>query len=365
MADSFHRRGGRLRISRSLAFGGFFFARLALGEGSAPAQAPEEPTSAPQPSSSAPAPGESETTSPAEENEAPDRASSTPDDAAVSPSDATSTSSSSLPEDESPSSAEASSGGETSASDEGVSSEEGELQRDAPEAEEPIDPPRPSREEDGEFPPVFEFAKKAEDRSRWIAAGGFFGVANRSATSRGFQYKPGIARGVYLRPEIRSWLSARVFIRVEDVPVEVEPGAFDTESDAFDFDFHQSNLNAFSMGIRLEPRYRFNEYFSVEGIVHWAWYRFEAKLPRAAGFSMKADRSGSELDWSLGLGVTAELIPSWLELNVSATYGIVSAQTGSAYDTVQVVVDGELAQLAALPKLGAPLDVLLQLGLIL
>ena len=58
-----------------------------------------------------------------------------------------------------------------------------------------IDAPRPSEEEDGEFPQVFAFAEEGKDSQRWLLVGGFVGYSHRPSGSQKIRYEPTMAYG--------------------------------------------------------------------------------------------------------------------------------------------------------------------------
>ena len=148
--------------------------------------------------------------------------------------------------------------------------------------------------------------------------------------------------------------------------MKVERGAFDIGSDKHDFNFKQSSLSLFSLGMRLEPSLRVHKRVRIVGVLNWSWVRFVAEMPTASGFELRANRAGVEMNWGLGVGASFEVIPDWVELNVSGTYNLASSQSGSAYDKrgIQAVVDGEITHLAPLPRLGNAVDLIAHLGFI-
>jgi hypothetical protein len=208
---------------------------------------------------------------------------------------------------------------------------------------------------------------------RWAGVGAFVGAVYRPSGSDSIRYKAGVAYGGYLRPEITSWLAARLYYRQESIPVVVEEGGYNYGGVSYNLDFEQPNLDVVSVGIRLEPVWTIHPRFRVRGIFGWAWLGFRAELPEAPGYNEPVDgargiggsRQGVEVDVLFGAGMTIDLIENWLDLSVDGTYGVTASQTGSAYLPEQVFINGTLSYIAPLPQLGNPVDVIFSLGLIL
>lgn len=209
--------------------------------------------------------------------------------------------------------------------------------------------------------------------NRWAGVGAFVGSVYRPSGSESIRYKAGVAYGGYLRPEITSWLAARLYYRQESIPVVVEQGGFDYGGASYNLDFEQPNIQVVSVGIHLEPVWTIHPRFRLRGIAGWAWMGFRAEMPEAPGYNEPIDgargiggaRQGVEVDIYFGGGVTFDIIENWLDLSVDATYGFTASQTGSAYEPQQIVVNGQVSHIAPLPEFGNPSDVIFSLGLIL
>src|SRR5262249_1942158 len=155
----------------------------------------------------------------------------------------------------------------------------------------------------------------------------------------------------------------------EAIPVTIEQGGFDTQSSSFgNTQFEQPNLRLRSLGARLEPTWVVAPRLRLFGIVGISWLRFVAEAPTSTGeFNdlRTAERSGVELDYSFGVGASFELIPDWLNVGASVTYGVAADRTGSAHQEVQAFENGKLYHMGGLPKFDGATDLLFHVGLIL
>jgi hypothetical protein len=73
------------------------------------------------------------------------------------------------------------------------------------------------------------------------------------------------------------------------------------------------------------------------------------------------------VDYRLGGGLSFEAIERWMSVSAEATYGIITRQTGNAYDDVLQGIDdtGNIVHIAELPEFARSIDALLSIGLIL
>jgi hypothetical protein len=207
--------------------------------------------------------------------------------------------------------------------------------------------------------------------SRLIEVGPFFGYTVRPSSGDLVRYGPGFTWGMYMRPELTSWLGARIYFRQESIPVDVRRGGYEVpEWPLGATDFDQPNLRLRSLGIRFEPTWVINPRLRLLGIVGIAWLRFVAPEPTSRGdLSVQtAARSGVELNPMTGLGVSFDVVPDWLLFSVSFTYGLSINRSGSAYEVdppLQGFADGRRLHLAPLPQFESVTDLLFSVGLIL
>ena len=202
--------------------------------------------------------------------------------------------------------------------------------------------------------------------TRWSEVGPFVGVAVRSSSSRDFKYKAGFVYGGFFRPQITDYLAVRLSYREERIFVVAMPGAFDYGDETHALDLEQPNLKVTSLGVRIEPSLPLTRHIHFVGVLSWSWARFVVPMPKAEGFSQRADRSAVELDWGIGGGFGIDLLHNWLNLSLIGAYHFVTNQTGSAFDdSTQAIVDGQMTRFAPLPGPKNLVDVLFSIGLIL
>ncbi len=71
------------------------------------------------------------------------------------------------------------------------------------------------------------------------------------------------------------------------------------------------------------------------------------------------------MDWVLGAGLSVDIIENWIDVSLDGTYGISASRTGSAYESAQIVKDGEMRHIASIPRSNHAMDILISFGLIL
>lgn len=203
---------------------------------------------------------------------------------------------------------------------------------------------------------------------RLVEVGPFLGVTLRPADRSGVSYDPALTWGVYARPEITSWLGVRLYYRQESIPVSVSRGGLElTDWPLGDTDIEQPNLRLRSFGARAEPTWVVTPRLRLMGIVGIAWLRFVAPAPTSRGdlHIQTASRSAVTLNPTFGLGASFDILPDWLVLGASVTYGLATNRTGNAYESVQAFADGSRLYLAPLPRFRNVSDVLFFLGIVL
>ncbi len=210
---------------------------------------------------------------------------------------------------------------------------------------------------------------RPEPPSRLLEVGPYFGFTLRPSEDARVSYAPALTWGAYIRPEVTSWLSLRLYYRQESIPVTVRRGGFEVpEYPLGATDFQQPNLRLRSFGARAEPTWVVNPRLRLMGILGLAWLRHVAQEPTSSGDLdvQTASRAAVELNTMVGVGASFELIPNWMVLSASVTYGIATNRSGTAYEEpVQAFAGGERLYLETLPKFRSVSDVLLSLGFIL
>lgn len=216
----------------------------------------------------------------------------------------------------------------------------------------------------------FSKENRARDRRnaphRWASAGGFIGRVHRTSQSDSISYRPGIAWGGYLRPELTPWLGLRLFYREERIPVQVDKGAFDYGDDTYDDDFEQQDMEMLNLGARLEPTWVVHPRLRLRGVAGWSWLWFRVPFPRSEDFELKRTfRSAVQMDFSFGAGLSFDIVENWIDISLDTSYSVPGGRTGTAYKNAQIIRDGEIHHIAPMPKLESSLDVLISLGVIL
>jgi len=194
---------------------------------------------------------------------------------------------------------------------------------------------------------------------RLLEVGPLVGVSARFGSARGIKYRPGVAVGAYLRPVLTDWLNLQLYGRFESIPVDVEAGAFDWDGVSLPYAFEQNPLRLTSIGAALEPSYSFTRRLRIYGSLGAAWVRFDADAPSAPGFEFEATRTGIEVNILFGVGVAYDIVPRFVTLHLSTSYGVAFDQRGTAYEPLQVIEDGAMVHLAPLPEFNGMADLLL------
>ncbi len=219
---------------------------------------------------------------------------------------------------------------------------------------------------DAQRPGAVQYVDEPIPPNRWVDVGGFVGPAIRPNGSGPIQYRVGIAYGAYFRPEITSWMGVTLYYREESIPVNVESGGFDYGDTQYTEDWRQPNLKLVSLGFRAEPTWVVDPSLRIYGIVGIGWARFVAPMPEAPNQDFgRSRRAAVELDYTVGAGAYYDIIPNWLNAGLSLSYGFVGNQSGSAYEPLQIIKDGQINYLAPLPKTQSVADVLFSLAVIL
>lgn len=207
--------------------------------------------------------------------------------------------------------------------------------------------------------------KKEKPATRWSEVGAIVGMTSRPSSDDRFRYRPGIAYGGFFRPQITDYLGIGLSYREERISVEAAPDAFDFDGSTESLALEQSPLKVTSLGVRIEPTYPLTRFLHLQGVFSWSWVRIVYPMPHGPDFQQRADRAGVELNWGLGGGISVDLLHNWVNLGLMGAYHFVSNQTGSAYEPIQAVVDGQITHFAPMARPKHLVDVLLSLGIIL
>jgi len=207
--------------------------------------------------------------------------------------------------------------------------------------------------------------KKEKPATRWSEVGAIVGMTSRPSSDDRFKYRPGIAYGGFFRPQITDYLGISLSYREERISVEAAPDAYDYDTSTESLELEQSPLKVTSLGVRIEPSYPLTRFLHLQGVLSWSWVRIVYPMPHGPDFDQRADRAGVELNWGLGGGFSVDLLRNWVNLGLMGTYHFVSNQTGSAYEPIQAIVDGQMTHFAPMARPKHLVDVLFSLGIIL
>lgn len=233
------------------------------------------------------------------------------------------------------------------------------------EAEPDLDVPPPTAQQ----PAPVALDDRPEPPPRLVEVGPFFGFTLRPSEDSRVSFDPAFTWGAYVRPEVTSWLGVRLYYRQESIPVSVRRGGYEVPDYPLGAtDFQQPDLRLRSFGARLEPTWVVNPRLRLMGILGIAWLRHVTPVPTSTGDLevQTASRAAVELNTMFGVGASFEVIPHWVVLSASVTYGIPTNRSGTAYEEpVQAFANGERLYLQTLPKFRSVSDVLLSVGLVL
>jgi hypothetical protein len=207
-----------------------------------------------------------------------------------------------------------------------------------------------------------------EPPSRALEFGIYAGIANRPSETANITYGPAVAWGVYMRPEITSWLGVRMYYREEYIPVTIEPGGFDTQTTKFgNTTFDQPSLHLRSLGMRVEPQWVATPRLRIMAILGVGWLRYQALPATSTGdFNVQtAKRSAVELDYLIGVGASFDVVPDWVIVGASFDYGFPKDTTGNAHSEVQAFSGGKKYSMGPLPNFEGLSELLFSVGVLL
>jgi hypothetical protein len=231
-----------------------------------------------------------------------------------------------------------------------------------------LPPPGPPRADEQQPAPVASEPKVSV--SRRLVMSMYFGPVYRSSAEERISYGTSIAWGPSATVLVAPWLRVMGYGRLETIPVDARPGAFDTARTSYpDTTIEQDSLDSVGLGVRAAPSVAINDWLRCMAFVDLAWNRFTAQAPRTTGATevRSAERAGVGLNYKAGLGVSVEPIGNWMDVSLNASYGFFTSQTGSAFKGVLQGFDqtGYIVHLAPLPRFERSFELLLSAGIIL
>lgn len=237
----------------------------------------------------------------------------------------------------------------------------------APASPGPVDPAEGKPPRPPPLPPT-------EDRTlpwdRSLDVGGDFALVARPATgdAKGrasrVRYQAATGFALHIRWPVLKYLQVEAYYVDCHHPVSIPDGALGP-SDTIT----SPSAETFSIGARVSPR------LSWGPLVGWitagaGWGRLElqrmtATTSSGATYTLR-ERGGSFVEIPLGLGVSWEIVPRWISIDVQATAGFVVGQRGEAFDDAQTVdAAGHIRNVGPMPLMDASLVQTIGLSLLL
>jgi hypothetical protein len=223
-------------------------------------------------------------------------------------------------------------------------------------------PPRP--------PPLPEAEEKTLPWDRLLDAGGDFTLVARPAThdAKGrpsrIRYQAATGFGLHIRWPLLKYLQIEGYYVDCHMPVGIPNGALGLADTVT-----SPSAETFVFGARISPRLAWGR------LVGWlsagaGWGRFEfprmtATTSSGATYTLR-ERGASFVEVPLGLGVSWEVLPRWISIDVQATAAFVFGQRGDAFDDAQTVDDaGHVRNVGPMPIMDASLVQTIGLSLLL
>jgi hypothetical protein len=221
--------------------------------------------------------------------------------------------------------------------------------------------PTPRRSEDPDFDPEEAAAQRQRERERprgalpeveppapppWerhVEVGFSFAFVFRPfadglhETSIAYQPSPGFA--VNLQWAIVEWMRVNPYFVHAFHGLDIPPGGLAANSlisIPADATVSDERVATFVVGLKLQPTYPFTDRIRAWASLGVGWGRFEfptMTVTETSGASYEVRRrSGSLVEFPLGLGVGFDVIERWVALSYEATAAPVTGQSGNAFE---------------------------------
>lgn len=248
---------------------------------------------------------------------------------------------------------------------------------DEPPIDEPSPLPPPGPPSASEQLPAPIRAEPETLPSRLVYLGFYGGAVNRKSEEERISYGTSFAWGVSADVDLIQYLRMGIYMREEKIPVDVEPGGFDTSDFEYpDTSFEQPDLDSIGLGFRVAPNLQLIDRVKAMVFFDLAWTRFTAPAPKSSGAKhiVSSERAGVGLNYKWGLGVLVEPVRDWLEVSAIGSYGIFGSQNGTAFEDKDTALEdvlqgfdetGHIVHLAPLPRFERSLELLFTVSLIL
>lgn len=205
---------------------------------------------------------------------------------------------------------------------------------------------------------------------RLLDVGGDFVIIARPATGdalgrpSGIRYQPATGFGLHLRFPLLANLHVEGYFTDCHMPVVIPGGALGP-TDVIT----SPPVETYAFGARVSPRLTWGR-LSAWVTAGAGWGRLEfrrmtATTASGATYTVR-ERSGSFVELPLGLGVSFELVPRWISIELQSTAAFVIGQRGNAFEDLQAVdAAGHLRDVGPLPLMDASLLQTIGLSLLL
>ncbi|MBK8251976.1 MAG: hypothetical protein IPK82_04840 [Polyangiaceae bacterium] len=207
-------------------------------------------------------------------------------------------------------------------------------------------PPRP--------PPLPETPSKTEPWEHLLDVGGDFAVVARSAstTSDGrpsrVRYQAATGFGLRVRWPIFKYLHVEGYYLDVHMPLGIPQGSLGINAT-----IDSPPVETFTIGARVSPR------MTWKSLTGWltagaGWGRFEFQRMTATGSSGASfalrERGGSFIEVPMGLGISWEVWPKWISIDLQFTAALVFGERGEAFEDAQTVdAEGHIHNVMAMP----------------
>ena len=198
-----------------------------------------------------------------------------------------------------------------------------------------------------------------------VAVGAGYLYRQAASDASGVRYGGDLALDVQARAYAARWLRVSACFQRGHSSVDVPSGAAGIAYDSLEL----GSALSYSLGARLEPTWHVTDRFRASLILGVAWGRLQVPTmtvhEAGAQYRVKP-RSGSFLEYPLGVGVAVDILPNRLSVSFESTVAPHTAQSGELFGTVQYTNDhGKLGHVQAMPQLHLSIANMLHLVLAL
>lgn len=165
------------------------------------------------------------------------------------------------------------------------------------------------------------------------------------------RYDAAVGYGFHGRLDLFRFLRFGAYFVSAVHTLELPPGSLGMRSEGLELD----SVWAYSFGARLMPTYRFSDRLRswVSLGAGWGRLEFDRMYVKEAGGRFEVrERSASFVEIPLGLGVSYDILPRWLALEIEVTGAFVVGQQGSSVQPAQAIdTAGKVRSIGSFPRL--------------